>query len=136
MSDAEGAAVDKRTEDFLDVEATARSLADRLARLDAEALRYSSAATNLDQAAQATRELTTAVREIGDSVTRAIDVVASVGGPEIVARLDGVSEAIQTAEDQTAARHSELLGKMQLAVTLAGVAAALAGIATVVAFIR
>lgn len=136
MSDTEGTAVDERTGDFLDVEATARSLADRLARLDEEALRYASAASELNDAAQATRELTDAVRELGDGAARAIDVVASVGGPEIVERLNGVSEALRSAEERTAAMHTELLGRMKSAVTLAGIAAALAGVATVVALIR
>ena len=122
-------ASDRRTAEFLDVEATARSVAARLVKLDEESSRYSAAATNLDEAATATRELAASVREVGERASRALDVVASVGGPEIVARL-GKFEAQQVAQSEA------LMKKIGLAVFLSGAAAALALVATIVALAR
>lgn len=121
--------IDDRTSGFLDVEEVARDLAARLARLDDEATRYAGAATNLDAAAEATRSLVEAVRVVGSSAASALDVVASVGGPEIVNRLSSL-------ESQEAERSAVLLRKVALAIYLAGAAAVLALVATVVALIK
>ena len=129
MGTEESTASDGRTADFLDVEETARSIAARLTRLDDEAGRYTAAATNLDGAAAATRELIGAVRDIGAGAAEALDVVASVGGPEIVNRLGAL-------EAQHAEQSEALMKKVGVAVYLSGAAAALALVAAAVALIK
>jgi hypothetical protein len=129
MGTDEAAAGDSRTADFLDVEATARSVAARLTKLDEESSRYTAAATNLDQAAAATRELAASVREVGEHASRALDVVASAGGPEIIARLGNL-------ETQQVTQTEALMKKVGLAVYLSGAAAALALVATIVALAK
>lgn len=129
MGTEETTASDSRTADFLDVEEVARSIAARLSRLDEEANRYSSAATNLDGAAAATHELVGAVRDIGERAAKVLDVVTSVGGPEIVSRLG-------TLEARHAEQSKGLMKKVMLAVYLAGAAAALALVAVIVALVK
>jgi hypothetical protein len=129
MADIETQATDDRTNGFLDVEEVARGLAARLSRLDEEANRYAAAAANLDAAAQATRDLTTAIREVGEGAAEALDVVASVGGPEIIDRLAALDA--RTAEDSAL-----LLKRVWLAVSVAGAAAVLAAAATLVALLK
>ena len=129
MGTEEATSSDGRTAEFLDVEATARNVAARLVKLDEESSRYTAAATNLDEAAAATRGLAASVREVGEHAAKALDVVASVGGPEIVDRL-GQIEAQQVAQSEA------LMKKVALAVYLSGAAAALALVATVVALAK
>ncbi|TDB38516.1 MAG: hypothetical protein D9V44_05575 [Actinobacteria bacterium] len=129
MGTDETTASDSRTAEFLDVEATARNIAARLAKLDDESNRYTGAAKNLDEAAAATRELAASVREVGVHASKAIDVVASVGGPEIVARLGKL-------ETQQVTQSEALMKKVGLAVYLSGAAAALALVATIVALAK
>lgn len=129
MANDEPTHTDGRTSAFLDVEDMARGLTARLSRLDEEAARYTGAAANLTEAAQATRELIGAVRTVGEDATKAIQVVASVGGPEIVQRLASIESRMEN-------QSSVLLGKMQLAVYLAGAAAVLALAAAVVAYLK
>lgn len=117
---------DGRTAEFLDVEATARNIAARLVRLDEESSRYTAAAANLDDAAAATRELVASVREVGEHASKALDVVASVGGPAIV-------ELLGRIEEQQIAQSEALMRKVGLTVYLSGAAAALALVATIVA---
>ncbi|MRS13248.1 MAG: hypothetical protein EG823_09335 [Actinobacteria bacterium] len=129
MGTDEATASDSRTAEFLDVEATARSVAARLTKLDEESNRYTAAATNLDEAAAATRELAASVREVGEYASKALDVVASAGGPEIVAKLGNL-------ENQQVTQSDALMKKVGLAVYLSGAAAVLALVATIVALAR
>lgn len=129
MGTEESTASDSRTADFLDVEETARNIAARLARLDEESGRYTSAATNLDGAAAATRELVGAVRDIGASAAKALGVVASVGGPEIVGRLGAL-------EAQNAEQSEAIMKKVRVAAYLSGAAAGLALVAAGLALIK
>jgi hypothetical protein len=92
MPDEETFSRDRRTEEFLDVEQAAREIAMRLKRLDEEANRYSAAASNLDNSAAAAKELVSAVREIGVSAEKALEAIASVGGPEIIAKLERIEK--------------------------------------------
>jgi hypothetical protein len=141
MPAEETSARDRRTEEFLDVEQTARDLAVKLKRLEEETNRYSAAATNLDSSAAATKELVAAVREIGENSASALKVVASVGGPEIVSKLeeldgklsrhtDAVSRRLQEIEDTQAEQTEQILKKVGLAVAFAGIAVVL-GLASV-----
>lgn len=118
-----------QTSEFLNAEDMARKLVSSLSRLDTEAQRYASASTHLETAAQATGELSAAVRAIGEDATRALDIVASVGGPEIVKRLS-------TIEQTTAEQSNAMLRKVSLAIVLSGAGAVLALIAVIVAFIK
>jgi hypothetical protein len=112
MPEHEITASDERTREFLDVEETARRLAERLSRLDEEANRYAAAGKKLAEAAQATEDLTEVVRSLGGEVARAVEVVASVGGPGIVKHLS----ALEARESEHSA---SLLKKVSLAVYLA-----------------
>jgi CHASE3 domain sensor protein len=119
---------DDRTSAFLDVEQVAHTLVARLNSLEQEANHYSTAAAHLDEAAQATRELTAALRKVGDGAAEALSVVASVGGPEIVRRLSSL-------ETNGSKRSAHLLTRVNLAVVMAGTAALLALVAVIVAFV-
>ena len=123
------ATIDGRTSRFLDVEETARTLVARLQRLDEEASRYEGAARSLDATASATSELVDVVREVAANAAKAIEVVASVGGPEILTRLS-LLESLRT--EQSAA----LMKKVGLATSLAGLAALLAFAALVVQLLK
>jgi hypothetical protein len=129
MPDKNTSSIDGETREFLNIEEVANSLASRLKRLDDEAKCYESAAGKLDTAAGATRDLTKVLKEIGEEVTKAIEVVASVGGPEIVKRL-------KSLDAQEKERSEVLLKKVGLAVNLAGLAVVLALAAVVVPFLR
>lgn len=125
MGTEEATAVDSRTAEFLDVEATARKVAARLVKLDEESSRYTAAATKLDDAAAATRELAASVREVGEHASKALDVVASVGGPAIVERLDQIGA-------QQVAQSEALMKKVAMAVYLSAAAAALTLVAMII----
>ena len=107
---------DDKTKDFLDVEDMANNLMSRLSRLDEEVNRYAGAATCLDESAQATLELVKAVRIVGENTSKALEVIASVGGPKIIQRLAAVDSKIA---DQKAV----LVKKVNIAIGLAGAAA-------------
>lgn len=109
---------DARTINFLDVEDMAQNLMSRLSRLDEEANRYAGAATCLDESAKATLELVKSVRIVGENTSKALEVIASVGGPKIVQRLASV-------ESKIADQKEVLLKKVNLAIGLAGAAAAI-----------
>ena len=107
----------------------AHNLARSLARLDEEANRYAGAAKNLSEAAKATQDLVKEVQVVGDNAAKAINTVASVGGPEIVQRL----AALETKEVE---RTSKLMDKIGLATILAGAAALLALSALIVGLLK
>jgi hypothetical protein len=118
-----------RTKDFLDVEDMANNLMSRLSRLDEEVNRYAGAATSLGESAKATLELIKAVRIIGENTSKALEVIASVGGPKIVQRLAAVESKIG---DQKVA----LVKKVNLAIGLAGAAATISLAIVVLLFLR
>lgn len=147
MTDNETAAPDDRTNDFLNVEEVARGLVSRLSRLDEEANRYAGAGRVLNEAAQATRDLVDVVRFLGDDVAKAIDVISSVGGPEIITQLSLVQTQItdqsetllkrlSSVESKITDQHDMLLKRIGLVVNLAGAAAVLALTGTVVALMK
>lgn len=120
--------IDERTDEFLNVEEMARSLTSRLSRLDEEANRYSSASEHLSESAQAIRDLTEVVRELGQNTAEALALVASVGGPAIVERLSSIEPTME--------RQSEALRKgVRLAVVMSGTAAVLALAAALLPFL-
>lgn len=123
MASDELTPTDARTGKFLEVEEMARSLAARLARLDEEADRYSKSATHLSETAQATRELVAVVRAVGDDAAKALSIVASVGGPEIIKRLAAM-EAKNSTQTQL------VLKRLTLVAILASVGGLCAAAAT------
>ncbi len=110
-----------RTTGFLEIEEIALELTQRLSRLDSESERYSAAANNLDEAADATRTFAAAIREIAERSHAALKVVESVGGPEILRRLQQIEgkQAQQFAEIQEQAR--SLAEKTLLSVDAPGI---------------
>lgn len=90
MPDGAAAGSGQRTDQFLAIEQIAHELADRLARLNSEADRYSSAAGRLDEAVDAVRALAGRTRDLGDQTAKALDAIVSIGGPEMVRQLAGI----------------------------------------------
>ena len=129
MTGNEPTVTSDRTEAFLDIEAQAQTLVSRLSRLDKEANRYSNAASNLEKAAQATNDLVKVFKAVARGSINALDVVASAGGPEILAQLSTLSAHQEELS-------SALNKKVTLAVLLSGVSVTLALVALVVALIQ
>ncbi len=128
MASDEVAPTDTRTGKFLEVEEMARSLASRLARLDEEADRFDKSAALLSETAQATRELVAVVRAVADDSAKALSIVASVGGPELVKRL-----AAMDAKHSTQAQAA--LKRLTLVAILASVGALGAVVSTALLFL-
>ncbi len=91
---------DGKTQRYLDAEDAARRLATSLTQLDEETARYDAAATNLTEAADATKALTSAVAEVGSAALESVQVVASVGGPEIVAQVEAHGATLSSIESR------------------------------------
>lgn len=128
---------------FLDVEEMARGLVSSLSRLHDESSRYAGAATHLAEAAGATRELSAAVREVGEGAVRAIEVLASIGGPAIARQLAAVEQKSDGIATQLAAieqKHDEttkaLLREVRIAAVLAGISGVVALAAVIVGLVR
>lgn len=128
MADDKNVAIDESTSRFLDAEQAAHTLVSSLSRLEDEANRYSSAATNLDEAAQSTRELVVAIRGVGEEAAKALEVVSSVGGPKIL-------EQLSVLESQIAIQSEVLRKKAGLAAVFAGMAALFALVGVVIAIL-
>ena len=127
---------DERTSEFLNAEEMAKRLTSSLARLEQEANHYASSKTCLEDVAKATQNLVVAVRVVGDDAAKALDIVASVGGPKIVELLSTIVDRTSNIESQIASQSSALQKRIVAAVYLAGAAAAFAIGASVLPLIK
>lgn len=98
MTDAGALAEDGKTQRFLDAEEAALKLVAGLERLDEQSHNYAAAAVQLSSAAEATRVLISAVEEVGSAARRALEVVASVGGPEVLSEVRATKDDLKAAQ--------------------------------------
>lgn len=111
---------------FLKAEMGVRELLKALERLKREADSYESAARNLDGARDALMRLVQGTEAIVKDIHRAVQVLASVGGPEILTRLDALAETGKEAGEWRRRARPLLIGAVAASVVAA--VAALAGL--------
>lgn len=105
VTETQASTDDGKTQRFLDAEEAAQRLLVGLQRLDEQSKKYSAAAIELSGAADATKELTAAVTEVATAAKDALEVVASVGGPEVLRQVEATGttlQAVQQRADTTA----------------------------------
>lgn len=98
MTDAGALIEDGKTQRYLDAEEAALKLVSGLERLDEQSHNYAAAAVELSSAAEATRELVSAVQEVGSAARSALEVVASVGGPEVLSEVRAAKDELRAAQ--------------------------------------
>jgi hypothetical protein len=120
---------EERTREFLSAEEMAQELVVKLSSLDEAAAKYSSSADILSQSAEATHNLIDVVRELGHKAAEALEVVASVGGPTIIERLESLEASSGNSSNQVRKLIYWVIG-------LAGAAVFLASVSVVVAVLK
>lgn len=81
---------------FLRVEEEANSLVEQLRRLKKEIESYKTARMALDQAAASVSELSTRCAEIAEQLGGLGETLRSIGTPELLRRLEGVTSEVDT----------------------------------------
>lgn len=153
MTDTNTLTEDGMTQRYLDAEAAAQRLVAGLERLDEQSRNYSAAAVELSSAAEATRELISTVEEVGNAARSALEVVASVGGPEVLREVGATKASLEVAQEKVdavasgvtancvgikgVAERIEAIGRrLEIVLYVAGVSAVLGLVAIVLNLIR
>lgn len=102
MSDHNTQAGEAPATEFLDAEAAAHELAEALASLEVDVKGYrnaademGSAAARMGNVAEATVQLASGLEHVGSRAAEALDVLIKIGGPEILAQLEKLTESQQ-----------------------------------------
>lgn len=96
----------KSSEKFLEAEKTALELAATLSALKEQMRSYEEAAYELNLARQRLVEFVSTSEQIAENTKKAVEVISSIGGPEIFAKLDGVSADLAKGFDDVLAKIS------------------------------
>lgn len=89
-----------RDEEFLDVEDSARQLAEALRQLGASVEGYREASKEIGGVTQATARLAEGIEQVGARSAEALDVLIAMGGPQIANRLDALADRLAAIESR------------------------------------
>jgi len=102
---------------YLDAERLANELTDSLSRLDEEVNKYTSAGKNLDDAAESLKILAEEVKFVGEKSSIALDVLKSIGTPNIISNIESVKQ-------QNGEYTQNILSKVRIVTILSALATA------------
>ena len=113
----------ENTQKFLDAEESAEKLMEALQRLHDEATNYHNSAEELDTVRNNLVGLIEATQEVSRGTHEAVQTLMSIGGPEILAQLDTLSQQTAAESAANAKRFSLLRTLVIIGLILSGLGA-------------